>query len=289
MMAYPGYFETMGIPILSGRDLDDRDLAPGAQDAIVVNEAFVREIMHGQNPVGRRFGYSARRTPQNPAGILRFREVVGVVADARYASLRKAAGPLIYQPFLQTQTGRGQMTLHVRASRDDSAIAARIREEVQRIDPTMPLLPLETLAAELDAALSRERLVAALSTLFGVLALLLAAIGLYGLMAFSVVRRTTEMGIRMALGAARAGVIRLVMREALLLVAAGLALGVPAAFVAGRLAASRISGLLYGLRATDPTTMIFAVIVLIAAAATAAYLPAVRASRVDPMVALRSE
>jgi ABC-type antimicrobial peptide transport system permease subunit len=181
------------------------------------------------------------------------------------------------------------MTLHVRASRDDSAIAARIREEVQRIDPAMPLLPLETLAAELDAALSRERLVAALSTLFGILALLLAAIGLYGLMAFSVVRRTTEMGIRMALGAARTGVIGLVMREALFLVAAGLALGVPAAFAAGRLAGSRISGLLYGLRATDPATMVMAVIVLIVAAATAAYLPAVRASRVDPMVALRSE
>jgi ABC-type antimicrobial peptide transport system permease subunit len=128
-----------------------------------------------------------------------------------------------------------------------------------------------------------------LSTLFSVLALLLATVGLYGLMAFSVVRRTSEMGIRMALGAARASVVRLVMGEAMLLVIGGLAVGVPAAFVAGRLAGSRISGLLFGLRATDPMTMVLAVAVLVVAAAAAAYVPAARASRVDPMVALRSE
>jgi len=289
MMVYPGYFETMGIPILAGRDLDDHDLAAGAQEVIVVNEAFVREFMNGANPLGRRLAYRARRTPDNPAGVERFREIVGVAKDSRYASLREAVAPVIYQPFLQTQTGRGQMTLHVRTSRDDGAIVSRIREEVQRIDSTMPLLPLETLAAELDAALSRERLVAVLSTLFSVLALLLATVGLYGLMAFSVVRRTSEMGIRMALGAARASVVRLVMGEAMLLVVGGLAVGVPAAFVAGRLAGSRISGLLFGLRATDPMTMVLAVAVLVVAAAAAAYVPAARASRVDPMVALRSE
>jgi ABC-type antimicrobial peptide transport system permease subunit len=160
---------------------------------------------------------------------------------------------------------------------------------VQRIDATMPLFPLQTLSAQIDAVLSRERLIAVLSTLFSLLALLLAAVGLYGLMAFSVVRRTNEMGIRMALGAARARVMRLVMGEALLLVCAGLAIGVPAAFVGGRLAANRISGLLFGLRATDPVTMGLAVIVLVAAAASAAYLPAARAARVDPLVALRSE
>jgi ABC-type antimicrobial peptide transport system permease subunit len=196
---------------------------------------------------------------------------------------------MVYQPFLQTRTGRGQMTLHVRTSRDDGVIASRIREEVQRVDPTMPLLPLETLSAQVDAALSRERLVAMLSTLFSVLALLLAAIGLYGLMAFSVIRRTSEMGVRMALGAARTRVVRLVMGEALRLVVAGLAVGVPAAFAGGRLAGSRISGLLFELGATDPATMALAVIVLVAAAASAAYLPAARAARVDPMVALRSE
>jgi predicted permease len=289
MMVYPGYFETMGLAVIAGRDINDADLAPGAQEAIVVNEAFVRQFTNGENPVGHRFAYRAGRTLANPAGTPRFREVVGVVKDSRYASLREPPAPLIYQPFLQTQTGRGQMTLHVRTSRDDGAVVSRIREEVQRIDPTMPLLPLETLAAELDAALSRERLVAMLSTLFSLLALLLAAVGLYGLMAFSVVRRTNEMGIRMALGAARARVMRLVMGEALLLVVLGLAIGVPAAFVAGRLAGSRISGLLFELRATDPTTMALAVVVLVVAGVGAAYLPAARAARVDPMVALRSE
>jgi putative ABC transport system permease protein len=289
MMVYPRYFDTMGLEILAGRDLDDRDLASDAQEAIVVNDAFVRQILHGENPVGRRFAYRARRTPANPAGIPRFREVVGVASDSKYSSLREAPAPVIYQPFLQTQTGRGQMTLHVRASREDGAIAARIREEVQRLDPTMPLFPLETLAAQMDAALSRERLVATLSTLFGLLALVLAVVGLYGLMAYSVVRRTSEMGIRMALGAARGRVVRLVMSEALLLVAAGLVLGVPAALIVGRLAASRVSGLLFGLRATDPITMALAVVVLLAAGATAAYLPAARASRVDPLVALRGD
>jgi predicted permease len=289
MMVYPGYFETMGLGIVAGRDIDDHDLAPGAQEAIVVNEAFVRQIMNGDNPVGRRFGYRARRSPANPAGEKRFREVVGVARNSRYSSFREAPVPVLYQPFLQTQTGRGQMTLHVRASRDDAHIASRIREEVQRIDATMPLFPLQTLSAQIDAVLSRERLIAVLSTLFSLLALLLAAVGLYGLMAFSVVRRTNEMGIRMALGAARARVMRLVMGEALLLVFVGLAIGVPAAFVGGRLAANRISGLLFGLRATDPVTMGLAVIVLVAAAASAAYLPAARAARVDPLVALRSE
>jgi len=289
MMVYPGYFETMGLAMVAGRDINDRDLAPGAQDPIVVNETFVRQIMNGENPLGHRFAYRGRRGPANPLGAERFREVVGVVRDSRYASLKEAPVPVIYQPFLQTQTGRGQMTLHVRTSRDDGALVSRIREEVQRIDRSMPLFPLETLAAEVNAALSRERLVAVLSTLFSMLALLLAAIGLYGLMAFNVVRRTTEMGIRMALGAARGRVVQLVMREALRLVAAGLAIGVPAAFVVGRLAGSKVSGLLFGLRATDPLTMAAAVAVLVAVAAGAAYLPAARAARVDPLQALRTE
>jgi predicted permease len=289
MMVYPGYFETMGIALVAGRDLEDRDLAADAPEAIVVNEAFARQFANGENPVGRRFAYRANRSRANPNGVERFREVVGLVKDTRYASLKSAPEPLVYQPFLQTNTGRGQMTLHVRASSDAGAIVSRIREAVQRIDSAMPLLALQTLSAQMDAALGRERLVATLSTLFGVLALVLAIVGLYGLMAFSVARRTNEMGIRMALGAARRGVVQLVMREALLLVAIGVALGVPAAFAVGRVAGSRISGLLFGLTTTDPLTMAGAVAVLTAAAAAAAYLPAARAARVDPMIALRNE
>jgi ABC-type antimicrobial peptide transport system permease subunit len=196
---------------------------------------------------------------------------------------------LIYQPFLQTDTGRGQMTLHVRTAGETPGVVARVREEVQRIDAAMPLFAIHTLDDQMDAALSRERLVATLSALFGVLALVLAAVGLYGLISFSVVRRTGEMGIRMALGAERHSVVRLVMREALLLVLIGLALGVPVALVAGRVSASRISTLVFGMSPTDPLTLGGAVAVLTLVAAVAAYLPAARAARLDPMMALRNE
>ena len=134
----------------------------------------------------------------------------------------------MYQPFLQTQTGRGQMTLHVRVADNAAGVVSRIREEVQRIDKDMPLFAIQTLGDQMNGLLSRERLVATLSSLFGVVALLLASVGLYGLMAFSVVQRTGEMGLRMALGAARQNVVQLVMRDAMLLVAVGLVVGVPA-------------------------------------------------------------
>jgi predicted permease len=288
MMTYPGYFETMGISMVAGRDLEDRDLAANAAEVIVVNEAFVRQYLNGEPALGRRFAYR-ERTREHPQGFESFREIVGVVKDTRYASLKGAPEPVIYQPFLQTNTGRGQMTLHVRTTGDDASVVSRIREEVQRVDRAMPLLPIQTLRVLVDAVLARERLVATLATLFSLLALLLAAVGLYGLMAFSVVRRTNEMGIRMALGAARARVLRLVMLEALFMVLAGIVIGVPTALVVSRLAASRMSGLLFDMTATDPVTMAGAVAVLTLVAIAAAYLPAARAARVDPMVALRSE
>ena len=280
MMVYPNYFATMDLPFVAGRDFAERDLDQGAPLVGVVNEAFVRQIMNGQNPVGRRIPIEFGDT---------VREIIGVVKDSRYASLKEDTPPLVYQPFLQTRTGRGQMTLHVRISNSTAGVVSRVREEVQRIDKDLPLLAMQTLADQMNGLLSRERLVASLSTLFGLLALLLASVGLYGLMAFSVVQRTGEMGLRMALGAARQSVVRLVMREAMLLVGIGLVVGVPCALVTGRLASSQMSGLLFGLSATDPLTMIGAVVVLMTVAAVAAYLPAVRAARVDPMVALRND
>jgi predicted permease len=279
LMVYPRYFETMGIALRAGRDLDERDLGDEARQVAVVNEAFVRQIMNGENPVGRRF-------PEFPAGS---REIIGVVEDSKYASLRTDTPPLMYLPFLQTNTGRGQMTLHVRTSTGGPGVVPRLREEVQRIDASTPLFPIYTLAEQMDAVLSRERLVAALSTLFGVLALVLAAVGLYGLMAFSVVGRTGEIGIRMALGAERRSVVRLVMREALRLIGFGVAIGTPAALMAGWVSASRLSGLVFGLSTTDRLTMGGAVALLAVVAAVAAYLPAARAARIDPMIALRSE
>jgi predicted permease len=280
MMVYPHYFATMDIPLRGGRDFAERDLDQSAPLVGVVNEAFVRLIMGGENPIGKRIviehGESAR-------------EIIGVVRDVRYSSLKEDTPPLIYQPFLQTNTGRGQMTLHVRAANVGAGVVSRVREEVQRIDKDMPLFAIQTLADQMNGLLSRERLVATLSTLFGLVALLLASVGLYGLMAFSVVQRTGEMGLRMALGAARQTVVRMVLREALILVGIGLIVGVPCALITGRIVSSQVAGLLFGLSSTDPVTLVGAVVVLAAVAAIAAYLPAVRAARVDPMVALRSD
>jgi ABC-type antimicrobial peptide transport system permease subunit len=191
--------------------------------------------------------------------------------------------------FLQTSTGRGQMVLHARADGSTGQVVQRIREAVAAVDPAMPMFDVHTLEEEMSAALVQQRLIAALSTLFGGLALLLAAVGLYGLLAFALVQRTGEIGVRMALGAERADVVWMVIREAWVLVAIGLAVGVPAALLVARVAASRIEGLLFRLRATDPATIAAAAVALGVVATFAAYLPARRASRVDPMVALRAE
>jgi ABC-type antimicrobial peptide transport system permease subunit len=197
--------------------------------------------------------------------------------------------PLIYTTFLQTNTGRGQMVLHVRVTGNPGAVIQRIREEVAAVDPAVPMFDVHTLEEEMNAALVQQRLIAMLASLFGGLALVLACVGLYGLLAFTLVQRTGEIGIRMALGARRGDVVWLVVSEALLLVAIGIAAGVPAALAVARLASSQISGLLFELEPTDPFTIAMAALALVAVAALAAYLPARRASRVDPMVVLRAE
>src|SRR6516165_1093377 len=178
--------------------------------------------------------------------------MVGVVKDSRYANPRGETQPIIYMTFLQTPTGRGQMVLYVRVAGDPGLVLPRIREEIVRVDRTLPMFDVHTLSQEMEAALVQERLIAMLSSLFGGLALLLASVGLYGLLAFTVVQRTNEMGIRMAVGARRIDVVWMVIREALVLVAIGVLIGVPAALAAARFASSRISGLLYGISATDP-------------------------------------
>jgi len=276
-MVYPRYFGTMGIDLLAGRDFNDGDLAPGSPLVAIVNETFARQSFNG-NAVGQRLRQRADAI-----------EIVGVVRDSRYTNLRGDTPPVVYQTFLQTRTGRGQMALYVRIAAEPGAVLPHVRAAVQEIDRDLPLFEVRTLAAEMDAVLMQERLIATLSTVFSTLALLLASVGLYGLLAFSVVERTGEMGIRMALGATRVDVIWSVMREGLLLVAAGVAVGVPAAFAAGRIASSQIAGLLFGVRATDPATIALAAVLLAAVAAAAAFIPARRASRVDPLVALRNE
>jgi predicted permease len=277
-MVYPNYFATMGIGVVSGRDFNAGDLTESSPLVAVVNETFARQAFGGGNPVGQQL--RARNE---------LREIIGVVRDSRYTNLRGETPAIVYQTFLQTATGRGQMALYVRVAGAAGSVLPQIRQAVQNIDRDLPLFEVRTLAEEMDAVLIQERLIATLSTVFSLLALLLACVGLYGLLAFSVVQRTAEMGIRMALGANRVDVVWTVMREALLLVVIGVAIGVPAALAVGRVASNQISGLLFGLQATDPLTIAAAMILLALVSASAGYVPARRASRVDPMVALRNE
>jgi hypothetical protein len=281
-MVYPGYFSALGLPLIAGRDVRDADLAAEVAPRVLINEAFARQAFPGRSPLGASLLTPGHRGPVS-------REIIGVVGTSPYADLRGEQAPAMYQPFLQTNTGRGQMVLHVRSDGRAAGLAARVREEVQRVDPRLPLFTARTLAEELDAVLVRERLLATLSGFFGGMALLLATVGLYGLFAFSVVRRTAEIGIRMALGATGSSVVRLILGEALALVALGVAIGLPVALGIGHLARAQLDGLLFGLGAGDPLTLVGASTLMGGAALLAAYLPAQRAARASPMVALRAD
>ncbi len=277
-MIYPNYFATMDIALLAGRDFNETDLAESAPRVTIVNETFVRQVFQGENPVGRRLRMNGVE-----------REIVGVVKDSPYINFRREIPAMAYQTFLQTNTGRGQMVLYARVRGDVARIAPQIREVISRLDPTLPLFEIRTLSEELDAVLVRERLIATLTSTFGALALALAGVGLYGLLAFTIAQRTAEMGVRIALGAKRGDVVLMVMREALTLVLAGTLIGLVGAVATARLASNQLSVLLFRLSATDPVTIVAATAMLLAVAALASYLPARRASRVEPMAALRSQ
>ena len=288
-IVYPRYFATMGLPIVRGRDFTEDDLRTDASPAVLVNEAFVRDFLQGREPLGIGHGLKNLRPGRGPAVPGAPLNIVGVVRDSGLPGRRTATPPRVYQTFLQASTGFGQMVLHVRASRDSADIMRPIIAAAQEIARDVPMAAVRTLAAEVDSALVRERLVATLSGLFGLVALALICLGLYGLMAFTVARRTPEIGIRMALGATRSDVRWLVGREAFAIVVAGLAMGLPAAWLAGRLASRVLSPLLYGVTATDPLTIAVAIGVLVLVTMAAGVLPARRAVRIDPMNALRAE
>jgi predicted permease len=295
-IVYPQYFEAMGIPVIKGRDFNGDDLRSGAPPAVIVNEAFVREFLPGREPLGSAHGVRQTRAVgfDRKAGLLQYGPgdpltIVGVVRDTRFPALREAAPPLVYQTFLQASTGFAQMVLHVRTAASTAHVARELRAAVQAVDPIVPLADIHTLADEVDAALVRERLVATLSGVFAAVALLLVCIGLYGLLAFTVSRRTAEIGIRVALGATQADVRWMIARQALGVVLPGLAVGLPAAWIAARLLSSQLAGLLYQLTSTDPATMAGAAVVLLLVAMCAGLLPARRAARIDPVAALRAE
>jgi predicted permease len=272
----PAYFATMGIPLLLGRAFGPRDTGASPKVA-VIDETFVRWYLPGGSPIGKHFGLGG--DPKHSNDI----EVVGVVKDAKYQNLGERRFPAAYFPY--TQKVQYLNDFEVRYSGNPEVTISEVRQAVSQIDHSLPLAYTGTMVEQVDRSLAGQSLIARLSTFFGLLAAFLACIGIYGLAAYAVTRRTNEIGIRMALGAEASGVLWMVMRESLTLAALGVVIGIPVSFAAARL----IESVLYGLKITDPATIVLAALVMIAVAALAAYLPARRASKVDPMVALRYE
>jgi predicted permease len=269
------YFKTLGIPLLAGRDLQRTD-RKGAPRVAVINEKMARYFFGGTNPIGKKIG--SMRDPQPNI------EIVGIVKDGKQSSLRDEIPRVVYIPYDQEED-IGRMNFYARTTGDPAAVMATLRNEVRRLDPNLPVFQMKSMQQQTDESLFLDRVVATLSMFFGFLATILAAVGLYGVMAYTVARRTREIGIRMALGAARGNVMWMVMREVALLAAIGIALALPMAVVLGRLIESQ----LYGMKGADAPVMAGASIGLAAVALLAGCVPALRATRVDPMVALRYE
>jgi len=272
----PGYFRTLGIPLRAGREFNERDTA-AAPKAVVVNEAFVKRYFANQNPIGRRVAIAGPQTA------VLDREIVGIAADVR-PNVRRQAGITMYFPYTQREKP-ARLAFYVRAAGDETRLAAAIRRTVREADGGLPVPEITPVDLRIRESLYTTRLVAAISTAFGILATLLAVIGLYGVIAFAVARRTGEIGVRIALGAPRAGVVRMVLLDAGRMVAAGIAIGLAAAFVLSRYVESQ----LFGIRPADLVVYAGAAGTLAAVAALAAFMPAWRASRIDPVSALRCE
>jgi predicted permease len=269
----PGFFDTLGMTLVAGRDFTDAD-GPDAPRVAVVNETFVRYFYGDQDPLGRVF----RKGRNDEEEIT----IVGVVRDGKAATLREKPIRFVYMPYRQ-QKDVGGMTFYARAAVPPESLGPRMRAIVARVDGTLPVVDLKTMATQIRESLFVERLVASLSAAFGVLATLLAALGLYGVMSYAVARRTREIGIRVALGADRPTVLGMVLKEVAVLALVGVCLGLPSGYGLGRYVESQ----LFGLTARDPLTFVLATAVLLLTALLAGYVPAARATRVPPMVALR--
>jgi putative ABC transport system permease protein len=274
----PDYFKTLQITLLAGRDFDARDRV-GAPKVAIVNEAFARKFLNGANPVGQRFWIEA--TPGSPDTPY---EIVGLVRDTKYGDLREEFRSVAYYAAPQDPDSGAGGQFMIRSRLPQAETVAAVKRVLGEINPAITV-SFQGFKPLIEATILRERLMATLSGFFGLLALLLACIGLYGILSYGVASRTNEIGIRMALGAQRRNVLWLILREALWLVIVGVAVGLPMIFAATRLA----STLLFGLTPTDPVSLLLAALLMLVVALVAGYLPARSATRVDPLVALRHE
>jgi predicted permease len=288
----PGFFESLRIPLIQGRDFREEDNPAATPDSpagerddklgpplpvAIINESAADKYFAHQNPIGRHFSHADK------FDMAKSFEIVGVVKNSNYFDIRKAVDPMVYLPMWRLGARGG--TLCVRAAGDPEHLTSAIRREVSLLDPSIPVLNTFTLEQQFDNTIAQERTVTTLCGFFGLLAVLLAAIGLYGVMAHSVTRRYREIGIRMALGAERRVVMWMVLRETLWMIVIGAAIGLPVAFATTRV----VQSFLYGLTPQDPLSIMLATIGLAAITGLAGYIPALRATRVDPMVALRYE
>jgi predicted permease len=274
----PGYFNTMGIPMVAGRDFNERDTAI-SQKVAIVNESFVKKILKGANPIGQHFQIEEVVGRPRP-----MYEIVGFVKDTKYYDLRDNFQPIVYVTTLQDDQPDQNAQLLIRSPLLLGGLTSSIKNALADISPViaMEFTPMQR---QIHDSLLRDRLMATLSGFFGGLAALLAVVGLYGVISYSVARRTNEIGIRMALGAQRLNIVNMVLGEAGLLLVIGLAVGTGLALVLSKTASS----LLFGLKPRDPLTILLAILGLAAVAILASYIPARRAAGLDPMVALRNE
>ena len=272
------YFRTMGMRLMAGRDFRRSDIA-GARKVAVVNEAFAKKFLAGRNPLGRRMAMEAG-VPPDKLDI----EIAGVVKDAKYASVTEKNGPVFFVAVAQNERWF-QLYYYLRTSLRPEDLFQRVRSEIASIDPSLPFRRFQTFQRQLDENMYRERTVSFLTSAFAGLATLLAAVGLYGVLAYNIARRTREIGIRMALGAAAGAVRGMVLREVVVMLGIGTVLGVAAAAACGKLVESQ----LYGIEPWDRVVYTSAVGLLWAVALVAAYVPVRRATRVDPLIALRHE
>jgi predicted permease len=274
----PGYFSMLRIPIVLGREITEQDTA-SSQRVAVINESFQKKFFPNQNPIGRKIWWddNERRNQQI--------EVIGVVKDVLDKGLKEERVPQHYLAFAQNQGAAGMLRIALRTAGDPSGLSETVRNEIKAYNSAIPVDMVRTLDRLIDNSISNEIIIAKLSSFFGILALVLASIGLYGVMSYTIAGRTRELGVRIALGAQRADVLRMVLKEAMLLVLIGIVIGVPASFASSRVIAS----MLYGLKSYDPIAMTTVITLLAAVGAFAGFIPARRATKVDPMVALRYE